>query len=176
MTNCLECGRQIDEESHFCQYCGRELPGEEEKVEEEREFGARGKTELPVIGGILIIISSVFVFITVMLVLHQRESNSQEWFGGLISDWPDWFLAILVIFGVIGIIGGLSSMARKSQALGIVGGIFSSFGVGGAIGVVGLALVAAAEHEFRSALSDYTEPSEMIDSSSFEKPGFGWRH
>jgi len=175
MMNCHECGRLIDEDSHFCQYCGREPPGEEKKKEEEREIAAEEKSELPMIGGFLIIISSAFVFLTIWLILDQRGNGQQEWFGTLFANWPDWFLGLLAIFAVMGIIGGISSITRKSQALAIAGGVLSSFGIGMAIGVIGLALVAISEEEFDSALSDYAGISEEIDSKTLDKPGFGWR-
>jgi len=175
MINCHECGRPIDEESHFCQYCGHELPGEEKKKDEEREIAAEEKTELPVIGGFLIIMSSIFVFLTIWLILDQRDNSQKEAFGTLFADWPDWFLGLLAIFAVMGIIGGISSIMRKSQALAIAGGVLSSFGIGMAIGVIGLALVAISEEEFDSALSDYSAISEEIDPRTLDTLGFGWR-
>lgn len=175
MANCHECGRPIDEESHFCQYCGHELPGEEKKKDEEREIAAEEKTELPVIGGFLIIISSMFMFLTIWLVLDQRGNDQQEWIWILIADWPDWFLGLLAIFAITGVLGGISSIMRKSQALAIAGGVLSSFGIGMAIGVVGLALVAISEDEFESALSDYSAISEEVDSRTLNTLGFGWR-
>lgn len=175
MMNCHECGRLINEESQFCQYCGHELPSEERKTEQERESAAQEKSELPMIGGLLIILSSILIFVTIGLVLDQRGNSEQEWVGSLIADWPDWFLSLLAIFGVVGIIGGISAIARKSQELAIVGGLLSSFGIGMAIGVIGLALVAVSEDEFDSAISDYTVHSEEIDVRALEKTGFGVR-
>jgi len=176
MMNCHECGRLIDEESQFCQYCGHELPSEERKTEQERESAAEEKSELPMIGGSLIILSSIFIFVTVGLVLDHRGNSEQEWVGSLlIADWPNWLLGLLAVFGVVGIIGGISAIARKSQELAIVGGLLSSFGIGMVIGVIGLALVAVSEDEFDSAISDYTDLPEEIDSRALEKPGFGWR-
>jgi hypothetical protein len=175
MMNCHECGRLIDEESQFCQYCGHELPSEELKTEQEREAAAEQRSELPMIGGSLIILSSIFIFVTIWLVLDQRGNSEQEWIGSLIADWRNWFLGLLAVFGVVGIIGGISAVARKSQGLAILGGLLSSFGIGMVIGVIGLALVAVSEDEFQSAISDYTDLPEEIDSRALEKPGFGWR-
>jgi len=176
MTNCHECGRLVNQESHFCQYCGHDLPSEERKRETELENSRRQRPELPIIGGVLVIISSVFIFVSIWLVLHQRDSSSQEWIGGLLANWPDWYLGLLTIFGIVGIIGGLSSMARKSQELAIAGALLSCFGIGMAIGVIGLALIAVSEDEFKSSLSDHTERPEDIESRALNRPGFGWRH
>ena len=104
MMNCHECGRPIEEESHFCQYCGHELPGEEQKKEDERETAGLERPDLPIIGGVFIIISSLSIFFTIWLVLNQRNATSQEWIGALLANWPDWYLGLLGIFGVIGII------------------------------------------------------------------------
>jgi len=175
MINCHECGMPIDEESHFCQYCGHELPGEERKKDEERESAAEEKSALPVIGGFLIIISSIFIFLTIWLTLDQRGNSQQEWIWTLIADWPDWFLGLLAIFAIVGIIGGISSITRKSQALAIAGGVLSSFGIGMAIGVLGLVLAAVSEEEFDSALSDYAGIPEEVDRRALNKPGFGVR-
>lgn len=174
-VNCGECGRLIGAESHFCQYCGRGLPGEEERIEKERETALRERPEMPVIGGALVFISSIFIFVTISLVLDQRHETQQEWLGSLLSDWPDWFLVILAVFGILGIVGSFAAMTRTSQALAIAGGVLSCFGIGMVIGIVGLTLIAASENEFKSALSDLTEPQEEIDDRVLEKPGFGRR-
>lgn len=176
LTHCGECGRAIGQESHFCKYCGHVLPDEERKKVDELETALRRRPELPIIGGVFIIISSVFIFITIALVLHQRELSSQEWLGGLLSDWPDWYLGLIAIFGIVGMVGGVSALARRSQMLSVAGGILSCFGIGMVIGLIGLALVAASEDEFSSSLSDYTEHPGEIDSRALDGPGFGWRH
>ena len=171
--NCHECGRLIEVDSHFCQYCGHELPGEEKKVEIEREIASRTKPAVPIIGGLLVIFSSIFVFITIWIVRDMRGETIVRYVSSYY--WPDWFLGILAIFGVVGIIGGLSAIMRLSQTLAIIGGILSTFGLGWIIGVVGLVLIAASGKEFRSAVSDFTEPPEAIDSRALEKSTFGWR-
>jgi len=174
-TNCSECGRLIDVESHFCLYCGHELPGEEEKTDLEREVATREKPGLPILGGSFIIASSVFLFVTLYLVMDLENEPSDWWAHSVLDVWPDWLIWLMAIFGIVGIIGGISAMARRSQTLAIVGGLLSSFGIGMVLGIIGLALVAASEKEFKSALTDFTEPQEGIDSRTLDKSTLGWR-
>ena len=169
------CGRLIDVESHFCLYCGHGHPGEVRRTDLEREIATRQGPVLPVIGGILIIVSSIFIYVTIWLVLDERDTTGHDWVLSLLEDWPDWFLGILAVYGFVGIIGGMSAILRRSQSMAIAGGILSSFGIGMAIGIIGLALVAASEKEFTSVLSDSTESGKEIDSRTLEKSTFGWR-
>jgi len=174
--NCSECGRLIDGESEFCQFCGFAVPDEEKKKETERELAAEEESFLPILGGILIIISSVMLFATTLIIGNIRENYAGDiWIVDALLDWPEWAMVILMGFAVVGMFGGISAMLRKSQVFALVGGTLSCFGFGFAIGVVGLLLVAVSEDQFGSQLSDLTELPGTIEDRTLEKPGFGWR-
>ena len=169
LANCEQCGRVIEEESRYCQYCGYEKPGEETKVVEERRRVQIETPLLPVAGGLLIIISSMLLFYTVWVSRSGPPGEGvSSWFLGVIYSWPVWYQTLMVVSGIMGVIGGLSAIFKRSQVIALIGAGLSGLGIGAPLGLIGLLLVAMSEHQFDSELADFTMPVETIKTRRIE--------
>ncbi len=168
LVNCEECGRVIEEDSHFCQYCGHEKAGEEAKVEEERLTSQMEKPLLPFAGGVLIIVASILLFYTVLISRSGSEDGRVSWYLTTVYAWPVWFQLLMAISGVMGLIGGISALLRRSQVIALIGAALSTLGIGAPLGLIGLLLVAVSEHQFASELADFTRPVETIETRRIE--------
>ncbi len=124
---------------------------------------ARGSL-IPVVGGILIIISGI-IGIVIGLTLAVAASAISEMFadlyGGMYGiDVLGMFEGILVacgviwfIIGLIAFIGGVFGLRKKRWGLAIVGGVFAlltigPYFIGSILGLIGLILVAISKREF----------------------------
>lgn len=169
LRNCEECGRVIEEDSHFCRFCGREKTGDEAKVEEERRISEMEKPLLPLAAGVLIIISSLLLLYTVWVSRTGPVDHwIATWFINVVYSWPLWFQILMVLSAVMGIIGGLSALFRRSQVIALIGAALSSLGMGAPLGLIALLLVAVSEHQFDSELADFTRSSESLESRRIE--------
>jgi len=175
VVRCDECGRIVDKDSYFCQYCGDEIVGDEDLVAERRS-AEEEKSFMPVLGGILMVVSAFFVFWTIVLINDYGDRYMGDvWLLHFMGRWPDWSLIVLGFFGVAAILGGVSAIMRKSQVAAVFGGMLSVFGLGFPIGLVGLLMVAVSGDKFESRLSDLTEMPEEIEEGGLQKSALGWR-
>lgn len=169
LKNCEECGRVIEEDSHFCRFCGREKTGDEVKVEEERLTSEMEKPLLPLAAGVLIIIASLLLLYTVWVSrTGSHEQGTVTWFMGIVYSWPLWFQILMVLSAVMGFVGGVSALFRRSQVIALIGAALSSLGMGAPLGLIALLLVAVSEHQFDSELADFTRSSESLESRRIE--------
>lgn len=141
---CVQCGKSIAMDANVCPYCGKDY-----RVQAGPP--AKKQTVMPVIGGILIIISALTELYSGLVLAFWSEEM-----GSLMPvdlGFDDLMLAcglIFVILAIIGVIGGIFAIQRKKFALAVVGGVFALLGGGGWIilPLVGLILVAVSKSEF----------------------------
>ena len=165
LMNCENCGRVIEEDSRFCQYCGFDKSGEDAKVVEEKRVAKQEQSLLPLAAGILIIIASFLLLYTVWISRSESvHEGSVSWYLSVVYAWPLWFQILMVISAVMGFVGGLSALFRRSQVVAFIGAALSALGFGAPLGLIGLLLVAVSEHQFDSELADFTKPLETIET------------
>jgi hypothetical protein len=169
-TNCTACGRVIGIDSRYCPYCG---------VENISDLGGLfpPKTHsLPIAGGILIIVSAIFSFVTIWLA---HDVGSLDWYRGYmflsVAKMSDAFLVLYALMAIGSILGALSSLFRKSFAYALLGGLLAAAGLCPLIGIAGLLFVAVSEDQFQTRLYD-SGGIQPVGASA--RPGddkIGWR-
>lgn len=162
---CVACGRNMMWEANVCPYCGKDyrqpVPGMMPMA------APKKKTALPIVGGVLLIVSSV---IGILMALGLLIIATQV--GGVFSLLPidlteiigtamgDLVQTILIILAVAGLIisilvllGGYFSVVRRHYGMAMVGAIFglfilSPYFIASIMSFVGLILIAVSHHEF----------------------------
>lgn len=144
---CPNCGRPMSIYSTMCDYCNRP---EVDYLEDSSGGVYTSESQLPVVGGVLILIAGVLGFFEGLVTL-ATASEVASW-GYEVPGSVTCCAGLMIIFGVIAAAGGFSAMGRKSVVFAIVGGIFGILSVGFLIGallsLIGIILVAIAHNEF----------------------------
>jgi hypothetical protein len=108
------------------------------------------ESQLPLVGGVLIIIAGVLGVLEGMLTFGAIGEVST--LGYEVPGSVSCCAGLMVLFGLVAVLGGWSAMGRKSVVFAIAGGIFGILAIGFLIGAVlsliGIILVAVAHSEF----------------------------
>jgi len=145
---CPICGRPMGIYADQCDYCRRP---EADYSESQKTFEYARETEMPVLGGVLILIAGIAGLIFGLSVLASAASvgYSVQGAGGASCCG-----GLLALFGLIAIAGSFSAIGRTNGMFAIIGGIFGilsiGFFLGAALALVGIILVAISYNEFPS--------------------------
>lgn len=140
---CPICGRPMSVYASMCDYCSRPEPTYD-AFSEERYVG---ESELPVIGGILVLIAGVLGIFWGLVLLAGLASNQyvDSWSATCCSG-------LFALFGVIAVAGSFSAMGRRGLWFAVIGGVFGILSVGFFIGallsLIGIVLIAISHDEF----------------------------
>lgn len=101
------------------------------------------ETVMPLIGGILIIISGI----TELSIGGAMVLGGSVFFGITLGGSGGLVLCgvVFVVLALVAIIGGMFAIQRRNFNLAMIGGIIS---IGGTLGLIGLILVAVSKDEF----------------------------
>ena len=169
---CPYCGHENLGQALFCGYCAkqiREIPEQTETAEEnppettiQMESKKISGSVLPVVGGILLLITGIFGFFLAVLFIQESDLLSQFlhnfadslFIPGLYLD-PA-MIALGVIFSTIVMFGGYFAVQRRrftlsilAAALSLFVGLFTPFIMGSFLGLISLILIAANHAEFK---------------------------
>lgn len=162
---CVACGRTMMWDANVCPYCGKDYrqpaPGAMPMAPPKQ------KSALPIVGGVLLIVSSV---IGILMALGLLMIATQV--GGVFSLLPidltgivgtsvgNLVQTIMIILAVAGLIisilvllGGYFAAVRKHFGMAMVGAVFglfilSPYFIASIMSFVGLILIAVSHHEF----------------------------
>jgi predicted RNA-binding Zn-ribbon protein involved in translation (DUF1610 family) len=138
---CVQCGKSITVDANVCPYCGKDY-----RVQ---AAPAKKQSVMPLIGGILIIVSALHeLYMGLVLAFWSDEVGSILPVDIGIDDLMLACGLILVILAVIGVVGGIFAIQRKKFSLAVVGGVFSLMGGYFIVPLIGLILVAVSRDEF----------------------------
>lgn len=143
-NSCPICGRPKSIFADKCEYCNRP---DSDSADYSSETTYVRETELPKIGGVLILIAGMLGVFWGLLLMASIASVNTYGTGSATCC-----AGLFALFGLIAIFGGFSAIGRRSAAFAIVGGVFGMLSVGFYIGallsLIGLILVAMSYHEF----------------------------
>lgn len=99
--NCVGCGRQIPDESRYCQYCGYNIIGQPRPIIEQKQRGRSISTVVAVVVVVLVVtIASYAVIVILRDNYHLEESDGalifevQDLPGGFYQIWDNAFVSI----------------------------------------------------------------------------------
>lgn len=143
-VNCGKCGKLNDPRARFCQYCGKGLI--------RRDWVSEGKppTPMPIIGGILLIASTVLTLWGVAIGFNQDSYYWGYYYLLDFVDLPDSLLFLHGLLAILGLIGGFSALFRKHFGLAFVGGLCGAIGLGIGVALAGLLFILVSAEEFES--------------------------
>lgn len=149
---CPGCGRPMSIYSNECAYCARpEFTSDYSDVNLEGER-IGGESELPVIGGVLILIGGILGMVHGGLTIAAVGQVSS--LGYSVSGYATCCALLMGLFGLIALFGGYNAIKRASSGLAIVGGIFGILSIGLFLGaflsLIGLILVAVGRDDFET--------------------------
>jgi len=144
---CPICGRPMDIYASQCSYCSRP---EADYSYDDSQGSYAPETELPVIGGVLILIAGVLGLLHGLLTLGAvGEVNA---LGYEVPGSVTCCAGLMCLFGLIAVFGGYNAIKRGSVLLAIVGGILGilsiGFFIGALLSLIGIILVAVSHAEF----------------------------
>jgi predicted amidophosphoribosyltransferase len=143
---CPICGRPMGIYANQCAYCSR--PETDYSYGTEEVYAS--DSQLPVVGGVLILIAGILGILEGLLTLAAVSSVSAA--GYTLPGSVTCCAGLLCIFGLIAAAGSFSAIGRHSVVFAIVGGVFGILAIGFLIGAVlaliGIILVAIAHDEF----------------------------
>lgn len=138
---CVQCGKSIPMDANVCQYCGKDY-----RVQ---PAPAKKQTMMPVIGGILVLISALYEIYAGLVLAFWSDTMGSIMpvdFGldtlGIVCG------IIIILLALIGVLGGIFAIQRKRWTLAIVGAVFSLMGLYFIVPLVGLILIAVSKDEF----------------------------
>lgn len=139
--NCVSCGRSISWDANVCPYCGHDF-----RVAMAGPQAEKKESAMPLIGGILVILSSIGY-----LVMGAAFLAGGSMWSTIDVGWEGAGLAvcgaIILILGVIALLGGVFAIQRKNFLLALLGAIFVLPSI---LGLIGLILIAVSKSEFKS--------------------------
>ena len=138
---CVQCGKSLAMDANVCPYCGHDY-----RVQ---PAPAKKKTAMPVIGGVLIIISALTEIWSGLVLAVVSDDYSSLMPVDLGMD--DLLMAcgvIMIIIAIIALLGGVFAIMRKKGAIALVGGIFARLGGWVILPLIGLILIAVSKAEF----------------------------
>lgn len=143
---CPICGRPMGIYASQCDYCSRP----EVDYENYSESSYRSESELPVIGGVLILIAGVLGLVHGLLTLGAVSEIHA--LGYNVPGSVTCCAGLMCLFGLIAGFGGYNAIKRESLAFAIVGGVFGILSIGFLIGallsLIGIVIVAVSHDEF----------------------------
>jgi len=128
-----------------CEYCSR--PETDYSYVDSSQTAYTRESELPVIGGILILIAGVLgVFWGLLLMASIASIGDYDAGGSTCCS------GLFCLFGLIAIAGSFSAIGRNSVTFAVIGGVFGilslGFFIGALLALIGVILVAIAHNEF----------------------------
>ncbi|MGD9962739.1 MAG: DUF2116 family Zn-ribbon domain-containing protein [Thermoplasmata archaeon] len=138
---CVQCGKSIPMDANVCQYCGKDY-----RVQ---PAPAKKQTVMPLIGGILVLISALYLIYggVATAFLSGAVGDFMPVDVGLDSLVLVCGLFILVL-GLIGLLGAIFAIQRKKWTLALIGAIFCLPSLYVIVPLVGLILIAVSKDEF----------------------------
>jgi len=124
-------------DANVCPYCGHDYRATMAGAPQQKKESA-----MPLIGGILIILSSLGYFAGGGIL-----AAGSAFFMDVGGGWGVLCGVVLIVLGIISLMGGIFAVQRKNFALALIGGIFV---VPSILGLIGLILVAVSKDEFKS--------------------------
>ncbi|MGB2581301.1 MAG: hypothetical protein WBD03_02380, partial [Thermoplasmata archaeon] len=124
-----------------CPYCGHDF-----RVAMAGPQTEKNESAMPLIGGIVVILSSIGYLIVGAAVLAGGSVASTVdigWEGAGLAVCG----AIVLILGVIALLGGVFAIQRKNFVLALLGAIFVLPSI---LGIIGLILIAVSKSEFKN--------------------------
>jgi hypothetical protein len=151
---CPNCGRSMSIYDAICPFCGAVSSDTEGYADgsylSDTPSASYHESELPVLGGVLILIAGVLGIIEGLLTLGAVSTLSSA--GYSVSGYATCCGLLMGLFGLIAIFGGYSSIKREGFAFAIVGGVLGIFAVGFFLGallsLIGTVIVAIAHREY----------------------------
>ena len=136
--NCVSCGRSIAWDANVCPYCGHDFRVVMSPAQAQKKDSA-----MPLVGGILIIISSIGYFVLGGLMVAGGAAWSIVDVGGggiaVVCG------IIVLVLGIIALLGGVYAMQKKNFVMALLAGILV---IPSILGLIGLILVAVSKDEF----------------------------
>ncbi len=146
---CPNCGQPMSIYDVTCPYCRATSTGE---YLSDDDVAPRSESQLPVVGGVLILIGGVLGIVYGMLTLGAISAATS--LGYSVSGYATCCGLLAALFGLIAVFGGYNGIKRDSFAFALVGGILGIFSVGFFLGallsLIGLVFVAVAHRDFES--------------------------
>ena len=143
---CPICGRPMGIYADRCDYCSRP----DVNYDDYSEVSYQDESELPVIGGVLILIAGVLGLLHGLLTLGAV--GEVHALGYEVPGSVTCCAGLMCLFGLIAVFGGYNAIKRDSVLLAIVGGILGilsiGFFIGALLSLIGMILVAVSHKEF----------------------------